>query len=119
MVRIRRFSVIRTANTVALMYLIAILILAIPIALLLVASVTTAGPNGGQSTAVLAAPLIIVLAGVFYGLISWVTTALVCLLYNVTARFTGGIAVETFTDMVPASPAYPPATVPPPASADA
>ena len=110
MVRIRRFSVIRTANTVALMYVIAIAIVAIPLMLLFLVAPPPRG-SGGPNIGFVAAPIFAIVIAVFYGLASWVFTALACLVYNLTSRFTGGIGMELMTEWVPATaPAAPAAT---------
>ncbi len=89
MYRIRRFGVIRTATVVAVMYAIVFAIIFIPIALLALA----AGPRGGVVTGPSIALFMVVLL-VVYPLLIWVFTAIACLLYNLAARFVGGIEVE-------------------------
>ncbi len=116
MFRIRRFSVIRTASVVALMYLLVIAIVLVPI-LLLVTAVGTATPGGlgGQDGGLAVAGVLVigVLAAVFYGVIGWVFTAIACLVYNAVARWTGGIEVQV--DRVEPPPAVPlPASWAPP-----
>jgi hypothetical protein len=87
MFRIRRFGVVRTANVVALLYLVVFAILVIPFALFFMALGTTPGQTG----AVLAGAVAVL---VFYAVIGWVFTAIACLIYNFVARFAGGIEVE-------------------------
>lgn len=110
MFRIRRFAVVRTANTVAVMYVVALLIVVVPVALILVATTPAQDGPAGVVTA-LVTPLLALMIAIVYGLLAWVFTALACLLYNLTSRFTGGIAVEAFRDVPPmtATSAPPPA----------
>ena len=94
MFRVRRFSVISTANTVAIMYFIGFLIIFVPVALILsVAQVSITSTSGQQFTFGVEL-LFLLIIPIFYGLAGWVFTALFCLLYNLTARFTGGIGVD-------------------------
>ena len=90
MFRVRRFSVISTANTVAIMYFIGFLIILVPLVLIFsVSQVTVTDASGQQAT--IGVPLVLtLLVPILYGLAGWVFTALFCLLYNLTARFTGG-----------------------------
>jgi hypothetical protein len=95
MVRIRRFSVIRTATVVALMYVIAIAIIGIPllVILALAGSVAQDGVGGGALLLVGGVVGVLVL-GIVYAIVGWVITAVACLLYNAAASFTGGIEVQ-------------------------
>jgi hypothetical protein len=95
---IARFDVVRTANIVAALYavivLVIVLLFAVPFAFVaLLAGPETAGADivaGG----VVGGLLVLVLAVVFYGGIGWVMTALVCALYNALAGRIGGIRIE-------------------------
>ncbi len=113
MFRIRRFSVINTANTVAIMYLIMVLVIFIPVILILsLAQVTVTDSSGRQTTFGMELFLLLLLP-IFYGLAGWVFTALFCLLYNLTARFTGGIGVDVWRNIPDSASASPPAAAPP------
>jgi hypothetical protein len=113
MFRLRRFGVVRTATVVGVMYALLVAIIVIPILLLVgVAGVQTDVGTGGP--AVIGEPgsdlgtgtagagalgiagllLIGLLAALLYGIVGWVLTAIVCLLYNLVARWTGGIEVQ-------------------------
>jgi hypothetical protein len=113
MYRLRRFGVVRTATVVGLMYAVLVAIIVIPILLLVgVAGVQTDVGTGGP--AVIGEPgsdlgggtsdvgalgvagllLIGLLAAILYGIVGWVLTAIVCLIYNLVARWTGGIEVQ-------------------------
>jgi len=116
MVRIRRFSVIKTATVVALMYTVIVAVFAIPFFLLVaIAGVST---NGGPTNAVgsgVGLLVVAIVAALVYGLIGWIATAIVCLLYNFVAGLVGGIELEVDR---PGPPALPPpwmtSTTPPP-----
>jgi hypothetical protein len=120
MFRIRRFSVISTANTVAIMYFIGLLIIIVPLVLIFsITEVTLTDSAGRESTfgAGAAGLVFLILVPILYGLGAWVFTALFCLLYNLTARFTGGMGVDVWRNL-PDAVAAPPSTAvapPPPA----
>ena len=94
---IARFDAVRTANIVAALYAVIVLVIgllfAVPILLVALAAgrdmspgVATGGAVGGL--------VLLALAVVFYAGIGWVMTALVCILYNALAARIGGIRVE-------------------------
>lgn len=96
MVRIRRFSVIRTANVVALIYAIVVAILAIPLVLLFLA-VSNTFQRPGLRVPVIGAGEVVtfaITAIIAYGIGGWIATAIGCLIYNFAAKLTGGIEVE-------------------------
>ncbi len=103
MVRIRRFGVISTSNVAAAIYFVLTVIFVIPLALLLAAA-----PQGQVSTGFGNQPSLGAGAWVFllivpfvYALVGWLITAIFCLLYNLAARFTGGIGVEVVREAPP------------------
>jgi hypothetical protein len=101
-VTIRRFDVVRTATVAAALYaLIAIvfgLLFFLPFGLLAgVAGMRTdSGAGGAGLVGVgIVGTLVFVLFGVvFYGVVGWVMTAIMCALYNFVAGRVGGIRVE-------------------------
>jgi hypothetical protein len=109
MYRIQRFGVIRTATVVAVLYALIVAIIIVPfiiIAGLLGASAADgSGILAGVGLAV--AVVIGLLVAAFYAAIGWIFTALACLLYNLAARWVGGIEVA-----VEAVPVTPPPAVP-------
>lgn len=113
MFRIRRFSVISTANTVAIMYFIGFLIILIPLVLIFSVSQVSVTDASGQQATFGVSLVLTLLLPIFYGLAGWVFTALVCLLYNLTARFTGGIGVDVQARTPAVAIAPPPASHPP------
>ena len=118
MVRIRRFGVVKTATTVAMIYVVIVAIFAIPFALLAAATggvATTTGRIGPVEVLTFA-----VVAMLLYGIFGWVFTAIACAVYNLAARFTGGIEVEVDRVAPPAPlPTWGPATGAPPAPPNA
>ncbi len=112
MFRVRRFSVISTANTVAIMYFIGFLIIFIPVALILSVAQVSVTSTSGQQFTFGAELLFLLIIPIFYGLAGWVFTALFCLLYNLTARFTGGIGVDVQAQPPSAAAAVPQSQAP-------
>jgi hypothetical protein len=112
MFRIRRFSVIKTSNVVALIYMIIVAIFAVPFGLLV--AIAGVGSNQVQGGAVggIAFALIAILG---YGLFGWIFTAIGCLIYNLAAGWVGGIEVQVeAVAPPPPPPAWMPSTTPPP-----
>ena len=115
-ITIARFDAVRTANIVAALYAVIVLVDRAPVR----GAVRARGPRGraggrrprrrwpAASSGVL---LVLLLAVVFYGGIGWVMTALVCALYNVLAGRIGGIRVEVQPEgpalMGPGGPGWP------------
>lgn len=113
MFRIRRFSVLSTANTVAIMYFIGFLIVVVPLVLIFSISQVTLTDTSGQQVTIGAGGLVfLLLIPLLYGVVAWVGTALFCLLYNLTARFTGGIGVDVRSNAPAVVAAPPPAAAP-------
>ncbi|MEA2612413.1 MAG: hypothetical protein QOI52_372 [Chloroflexota bacterium] len=117
MYRIRRFGVIKTATVVAIMYMVIVGVFVAPFALL---GLLIAPSQGGAGTA--AGIVAFGLLAIFgYGLLGWVFTAVAAAIYNLAARWVGGIEVEIEHVVPPAPPPVwksstaPPA--PPPTSA--
>ena len=95
---IARFDVVRTANIVAALYAVIVLVIgllfAVPFAIIaLVAGQEAAGP-GVATGGVIGVLILLVLAVAFYAGIGWVMTALVCALYNALAGRIGGIRIQ-------------------------
>ena len=92
MYRIRRFGVIRTATVVAVMYAIAFAVVFVPIALFgLLAGLSTERGGGVVVAGILLLGVVLL---VVYPILIWVVTALACLVYNLAARWVGGIEVD-------------------------
>ncbi len=96
MFRIRRFGVVRTATVAALMYVVIVLVIFIPILLITaLVGITPSGSDAIGGAGALAGVLILgLLAALFYGAFGWIFTAIACLLYNLVARWVGGIEVQ-------------------------
>jgi hypothetical protein len=100
MYRIRRFGVIKTATVVAIMYMVIVGVFVAPFALL---GLLIAPSQGGAGTA--AGIVAFGLLAIFgYGLLGWVFTAVAAAIYNLAARWVGGIEVEIEHVVPPAPP---------------
>ena len=123
MYRIRRFGIIKTATMVAVLYMVVIAIFAIPFALFL-SAVGSAIPAGAgpsiDAGAILAFVLFLVVG---YGILTWVFTAIACALYNLVARWVGGVEMQleavappppvaTWAAPTPSTPTAPPPPTP-------
>lgn len=93
MVRVKRLGVISVANIQGLFGVVLGLIFGIFYGLLF----TLIGLGGvGEGGGILAGIglLVIIVAPVFYGVVSWVSGALISLIYNLLAGWTGGIEMN-------------------------
>lgn len=92
MYRIRRFGVMKTATVVAVMYMVIVAIFVVPFGLL---GLLVAGSQGGNGAATAGGIVAFGLIAIFgYGLAGWVFTAIAAAIYNLAARWVGGIVVE-------------------------
>jgi hypothetical protein len=100
LVRLRRFGVVRTSNVMAVLYFLITLIVFVPFVIIGAIAAPQPGTSLGPGQPVVAfdsRPLLIVLAialPILYGLLGWLITAVSCLIYNLAARFMGGIEFE-------------------------
>ena len=107
---IRRFDVIRTANIVAALYAVIVLVIGLvfllPIMLLAGAA---AAEYGGEALAggVVGVVVLLGLALLFYAALGWIMTAIVCALYNVVAARIGGMRLEVEVEAPSPSPVPP------------
>ena len=95
MYRVSRFGVIKTATVVAVMYMLIVAVFVVPFLLfaLVLGSATGYGGTGG-----FAGILVFGLLAIFgYGALGWVFTAIGAAIYNLAARWVGGIEVEIET----------------------
>jgi hypothetical protein len=121
MYRIRRFAVMKTATVVAIMYMLIVGVFVVPFGLLALLVAPTQGAGAaGAGISILLFGLIAIFA---YGLLGWVFTAVAAAIYNLAARWVGGIEVEIETVAPPpplpvwgttAQDPPPTTTVPPP-----
>ena len=95
---IARFDVVRTANIVAALYAVIVLVIgllfAVPFAIVALVAGQEAGGPGVATGGAVGVLVLLALAVVFYAGIGWVMTALVCALYNALAGRIGGIRIE-------------------------
>ena len=99
-VTIRHFDVVRTANVVAVLYAVAVIIVVLVffVPFMLIAGVAGMGSSGSGMGSVVGAGLVggllfATIGIVFYGVVGWVMTTIVCALYNFVAGRIGGIRV--------------------------
>jgi hypothetical protein len=93
MKRIKSFGIYQTSKVVAIILFFSSLIFVIPFALMMKLAVghnISGFPFGGGA--------FIVLLPVFYGIMGFIMTAIGCLIYNLVAKWTGGIELEFETD---------------------
>ena len=99
---IARFDPIRTANIVAALYAVIVLVfgalIAIPFGLAALVAGDQSGNAGLAAGGAVGVLVLLVLAVVFYAGIGWVMTALVCALYNALAGRIGGIRIDVQPD---------------------
>lgn len=105
--RIRRFGVVRTANLAAALYFLVTLIFFVPFIVIGFLAMPAGSPSGAMpgTAGFDFRPLGIALAIIvplLYALFGWIATALACLMYNLVARFTGGIEFELTQPAPPA-----------------
>jgi hypothetical protein len=101
--RIRRFGVVSTANTVALMY--GLLFGVIFLVVGLVGGVAfIAGRGGGSGFALPSLVFGLAVGVIVYAVIFWLVTAFICVIYNAIAGRTGGIEIVLETRLPPAPP---------------
>jgi hypothetical protein len=113
MYRITRFNVIKTSNVVAVIYMLIVAIFVIPFLILGFLFGATGSPQAQQF---LGGGMIVgVVAVLVYGLFGWIFTAIACLIYNLAARWVGGVEVQVEpVQPPPPPPAWMAPTAPPP-----
>ncbi|HUP54343.1 MAG TPA: hypothetical protein VM408_02460 [Methylomirabilota bacterium] len=98
MYRVRRFGVIKTATVVAVMYMLIVAVFVVPFLLLALVFGSATGYGGTGGTGGFAGILIFGLLAIFgYGALGWVFTAIGAAIYNLAARWVGGIEVQIET----------------------
>lgn len=114
--RVRRFKVIQTANTVAMVFAVTLGVLLVLFGLVFAAAFSSSRGLGsfGIGTFASAGIVGLLVAWVIYVIIGWVTTAIVCLAYNGAASLTGGIEFEVTQPPPPGWGQAGPAWGPPP-----
>jgi len=115
---IARFDPVRTANIVAALYAVIVLVfgalLAIPFGMIALIAGERSGQPGLAGGGLIGVLVLLLIGVVFYAVIGWVVTAVVCALYNWLAGRMGGIQVDVRQEapphggaMIPAWPAQP------------
>ena len=111
MYRISRFGVVKTATMVALIYVIVIAIFAVPAAIVVLALRRPEDAGAGAVGVVIGGVLI----AIVYAAVGWIFTAISCAIYNLAARWIGGIEVQVEPVAPPPPvPLWAPSITPPP-----
>jgi len=99
MVRLRRFGIVQTATSIAVMYAVVVFVFFAILAVitLFAGSAARADQLGGFAAGGIGLLVIGVLAALLYAALGWVFTAIACALYNVVAGWTGGIEMHYVT----------------------
>ena len=99
---IARFDPVRTANIVAALYAVVVLVFgalfAIPFGLVALVAGERTGGAGVAAGGAIGVLFLLAIAVVFYAAIGWVLTAITCALYNWLAGRIGGIQVDVRND---------------------
>lgn len=93
MVRIKSFGVLQTAKLAAILYFISSAIFVIPIMLISFIAGSSSGIPGSGFGAMFSGVFLIIMP-ILYGIFGFIFVAIGCLLYNVIAKFVGGIEIE-------------------------
>ncbi|NLD36810.1 MAG: hypothetical protein GX654_08075 [Desulfatiglans sp.] len=97
MVRIKKIGVVQTAKFAAIMYFIFSAIIMIPIGLITMvtgpAKDSFPGLFGG-----LFGGIFMIIMPIIYAVLGFIFVAIACLIYNLIARFAGGIEIELEND---------------------
>lgn len=97
MVRIKRLGVVQTAKVAAVMYFIFSAVIMIPIGLITMltgpAKDSFPGLFGG-----LFGGIFMIIMPIIYAVLGFIFVAIACLIYNLIARFMGGIEIELEND---------------------
>ena len=81
--RVRRFSVVQTANVAAVLYLVLFGIFLVPAGLI---SGLAGGVLGNNVSGIF-----LIFVPILYAVFGWIVVALACLLYNLVAGWIGGV----------------------------
>ena len=93
MVRIKRIGIKQTAKVFAVFYFLISLVFVLPISLIAL----LVGSSGNKGTGILPAAfggVILFILPIAYGIIGFVMVALSAALYNLVARYVGGVEIE-------------------------
>ena len=86
MMQIKSFGVLQTSKLIAVLYLMIFAVIGIPVGV--VAIMLVPGKLGVLELA------LVILIPLVYGLLGFVIAAISCALYNVAAKWVGGIAID-------------------------
>lgn len=92
MKRIKSFGVFQTAKFFAILYFLFSAVILLPLVFLFSLS------GASNELFPFAEGMTLIMLPVFYGIMGFIFTAIGCLLYNVVAKWTGGIEIEIESD---------------------
>lgn len=115
MYRIRRFGIVKTATTVAVLYMVVVAVFLVPFLLLFAAAASNLSTGVGDVSVGVGSMVALGLVAIFgYGLVGWVVTAISCALYNLVAGWVGGVEIQLEAVAPPPPvPVWGPSTTPP------
>ena len=90
MVRIKGFGILQTAKVIAALYFVVAVLFGVPLGLIILAVGVFSGDEGSLATGLLS----IFVLPIVYGVLAFVGGVIACFLYNVIAKYTGGIEIE-------------------------
>ncbi len=94
MVQIKKFGVLQTAKFMAVMYFITIALFMIPFGLIaLVVAIAGMSMGSGSAEGIIVSGFMLLMPFV-YGAMGFVSVAIACLIYNIVAKYIGGIEIE-------------------------
>jgi hypothetical protein len=103
MKRIKRFGVYQTAKIAAVIYFLIAAVFTLPFWLI----VSSMPGNGVFPASLFSSKIFLVIVPFLYGIVAFIMTAIGCVVYNLTAKWTGGIELEV--EETPESPELIPA----------
>jgi hypothetical protein len=93
MVRIKRIGVLQTAKLAAILYFIFSAIIMIPIGLISIFAGSAFGGGSGLFGGIFGGTFMIIMP-IIYAVLGFIFVAIACLIYNLVAKFVGGIEIE-------------------------
>lgn len=93
MTRLKRISVLQTSKVAAIMYFIGSAVIFIPFGLI-VSGIQGSVQNAPVGNAFMGSMAFMFIAPFIYAVVGFIGTAIMCWLYNVTVKFTGGIQFQ-------------------------
>jgi len=87
--QIRRLGVVQTSKVIGMVYFLFTLVVCLPMCIIIASKMVMSG-----STEQLSIIVLLVFAPIAYGVAAFLMGALACLVYNLVAKWVGGIEIE-------------------------